>query len=122
MSLINKTEYTLGSTEFASLSDIVTQDPLQTVSDIMSFTDFMSSTEDYMSSTEYLMNSTKNDLINATAIQKTTLNLYQVLVPSLGVFVIILNFLVVFSSGLILKKGKILIFIFSPILLDVDGY
>lgn len=38
---------------------------------------------------------------------KTQLRLYDVLIPSLGCLIILLNFFVVVSSGLILKKGKI---------------
>lgn len=35
-----------------------------------------------------------------------TLRLYDIFIPLLGVFIILLNLLVVISSGLILKKGK----------------
>lgn len=34
------------------------------------------------------------------------LGLYDIFIPLLGVFIIVLNFAVVVSSGLILKKGK----------------
>lgn len=36
-----------------------------------------------------------------------TLRLYDIFIPLLGVFIIVLNLLVVVSSGLILKKGKV---------------
>lgn len=38
----------------------------------------------------------------------TQLRLYDILIPLIGVLVIIINFIVVISSGLILKKGKYL--------------
>lgn len=41
---------------------------------------------------------------------KNQLVLYDVLIPSLGALIILLNLAVVISSGLILKKGK---YIFS---------
>ncbi|RZC43270.1 glucose-dependent insulinotropic receptor-like [Asbolus verrucosus] len=48
-----------------------------------------------------------NKTLNSTnSSAKTQLALYDVLIPSIGVFIILLNFLVVISSGLILKKGQ----------------
>lgn len=38
--------------------------------------------------------------------QSRVLGLYDIFIPLLGVFIIVLNLAVVVSSGLILKKGK----------------
>lgn len=38
--------------------------------------------------------------------QKTQLLIYDILIPTLGAIIIVLNFAVVLSSGLLLKKGK----------------
>lgn len=38
--------------------------------------------------------------------QSRVLGLYDIFIPMLGVFIIVLNLAVVISSGLILKKGK----------------
>lgn len=44
------------------------------------------------------------------------LGLYDIFIPMLGVFIIVLNLAVVISSGLILKKGKLVADIFaSPV-------
>lgn len=46
------------------------------------------------------------NLATATPIQKGELKAYHFIMPVLGAFVIILNGVVVISSGLILKRGK----------------
>lgn len=44
---------------------------------------------------------------NVTSVaQSRVLGLYDILIPLLGAFIIVLNLAVVVSSGLILKKGK----------------
>ncbi|XP_055678308.1 5-hydroxytryptamine receptor 1A-alpha-like [Lutzomyia longipalpis] len=48
------------------------------------------------------------DAVNSTAAPSvsTTLRLYDIFIPLLGVFIILLNLAVVISSGLILKRGQ----------------
>lgn len=48
------------------------------------------------------------DTVNSTSAPSvsTTLRLYDIFIPLLGVFIIVLNLAVVISSGLILKRGE----------------
>lgn len=59
-----------------------------------------STTESVFATVEQSFNITKPSL-------KTQLLLYDILIPSLGTIIILLNFAVVVSSGLILKKGNL---------------
>lgn len=80
-----------------------------------------STTDEFISSTyddyEYNSSDSTTESVFATVAQsfnitkpslKTQLLLYDILIPSLGTIIILLNFAVVVSSGLILKKGNYL--------------
>lgn len=45
-------------------------------------------------------------IATSTVAESRVLGLYDILIPLLGAFIIVLNLAVVVSSGLILKKGK----------------
>lgn len=58
---------------------------------------------------DYLDDVTTTLISDSSSTRTATLRLYDIFIPILGVLIISINLLVVISSGLLLKKRKILL-------------